>query len=186
MLKHELRKVFRKKRDLLNSDSLFDYSIKISNNVIGLPIWEFSFFHIFLSIKEKREVDTEPLLSVLQGKDKNIIVPKVNGTNGLSHFLLTDNTTLHSNKWNIPEPLEGIEIPEEKMDVVFVPLLAFDLMGNRVGYGKGFYDRFLEKCRPDVVKIGLSFFEPIDTIKDVNENDVPLNYGVTPENVYAF
>jgi 5-formyltetrahydrofolate cyclo-ligase len=55
--------------------------------------------------------------------------------------------------------------------VVFVPLLAFDKKGNRVGYGKGFYDAFLSKCKPETIKIGLSFFEAEETIDDVFEND---------------
>jgi 5-formyltetrahydrofolate cyclo-ligase len=72
------------------------------------------------------------------------------------------------------------------IDVVFVPLLAYDKQGNRVGYGKGFYDKFLSLCKPEVVKIGLSFFEPEDLIDDVFENDVKLDYCVTSERVICF
>ena len=61
----------------------------------------------------------------------------------MTHFLLTDNTKIKKNQYNIPEPINGLEVPTKKIDVVFVPLLAFDKKGNRVGYGKGFYDKFL-------------------------------------------
>jgi 5-formyltetrahydrofolate cyclo-ligase len=55
-----------------------------------------------------------------------------------------------------------------------------------VGYGKGFYDRFLSDCRPHCIKIGLSFFEPEIDIVDVLESDIKLDYCVTPESVFTF
>jgi 5-formyltetrahydrofolate cyclo-ligase len=67
-----------------------------------------------------------------------------------------------------------------------VPLLAYDKHGNRVGYGKGFYDNFLSKCKPETIKIGLSFFPPEDKIDDVSENDVNLDFCVTPEGIISF
>jgi 5-formyltetrahydrofolate cyclo-ligase len=67
-----------------------------------------------------------------------------------------------------------------------VPLLAFDEKGFRVGYGKGFYDRFLKQCKDGGIKIGLSYFNPIDTIEDAGEFDVPLNFCITPQKVYVF
>ena len=70
--------------------------------------------------------------------------------------------------------------------MVFVPLLALDKKGHRVGYGKGFYDAFLKDCKPDVIKIGLSFFEAEDIVDDVFKSDVKLDYCVKPENVYEF
>ena len=72
------------------------------------------------------------------------------------------------------------------LDVVFVPLLIFDLQGQRVGYGKGYYDRFLGQCKKEVIKIGLSFFEPVATIEDLNPYDIPLDYGVTPNGTFTF
>ena len=104
----------------------------------------------------------------------------------LIHYLLTDNTKLKTNKWNVPEPVDGIQIPPNKIEVVFIPLMAYDTKGNRVGYGKGFYDRFLQQCNPDVIKIGLSLFEPEDKIEDVFENDIPLDYCITPNKIYSF
>jgi 5-formyltetrahydrofolate cyclo-ligase len=102
------------------------------------------------------------------------------------HFLLTDNTRIKKNEYNIPEPVDGLEVPATKIDVVFVPLLAFDKKGHRVGYGKGFYDKFLSECKPETIKIGLSFFEPEELISDVFEGDILLNYGVTPNTIYSF
>ncbi len=98
----------------------------------------------------------------------------------MTHFLLTDNTKIKKNEYNIPEPITGLNVPTEMIDVVFVPLLAYDKQGNRVGYGKGFYDKFLSECNPNVIKIGLSFFEPEEKIEDLFENDIQLNFCVLP------
>lgn len=108
------------------------------------------------------------------------------GDSILKHYLLTDSTSLQKNRWNVPEPVDGLEVPLSKIDVVFVPLMAFDRKGNRVGYGKGFYDRFLSQCRAGVKKIGLSLFEAEEAIADVSNNDIALDYCITPDKIYSF
>ena len=70
-------------------------------------------------------------------------------------------------------------------DVMLVPLLAYDNQKNRLGYGKGFYDRFLEKCHSKTIFIGLSLFEPEESIP-IEKTDVPLNFCITPKNIYTF
>jgi 5-formyltetrahydrofolate cyclo-ligase len=99
---------------------------------------------------------------------------------------LTDNTKIKKNSYNVPEPIDGLEVPDVKIDVVFVPLLAFDKQGNRVGYGKGFYDNFLNKCKPETIKIGLSFFSPEEKIEDISANDMKLDFCVTPDEIFSF
>lgn len=187
MLKHELRKKYKNLRAEISPTKASDLSLALANSSLQIPIWDFFYYHIFLSIEDKNEVDTLPLITLLQGKDKHVVVPKVVGSNSLENYLLTDNTAFKESAWGVPEPVDGIEIPENKIDVVFVPLLAFDEMGNRVGYGKGFYDGFLNKCRKETLKIGLSFFgaEP-KLITDVHKNDVKLDYCITPEKIYTF
>ena len=187
MTKQQLRKKYKDLRKTITQDQLEDLSIAIANNVLQLPIWEHSFYHTFLTIEEQKEVNTDYLLNILSGKDKNIVISKSDFTTlEMTHYLLTDNTRIKKNRWNIPEPIDGIEIATEKIDVVFVPLLAFDVKGNRVGYGKGFYDRFLANCRPETITVGLSFFEAENTIEAISKNDIPLDYCVTPEKVYEF
>ena len=185
MLKSDLRLSYTKLRDKLPKKELLDSSLAIANKLLELPIWEFEYYHLFLSISEKKEIDTSIVLSILQGRDKNVILPKIQDER-LVHYLLTDSTVLKKNKWNVPEPIDGIAIESLKIDVVFVPLLAFDLHGNRVGYGKGFYDKFLSECKPETLKIGLSFFEIEDAIEGVIESDVKLDYCVTPKTIYTF
>ena len=186
MQKNELRKAYIDKRNNLSLKALHSYSLKITNNILQMKIWSFLYYHVFLSITENNEVDTSYILTLLQGKDKNIIIPKTSTNNQLENYLLTDTTLFKKNKWNIPEPVDGILINENQIDVVFIPLLAFDKQGNRVGYGKGFYDTFLNKCKPNVVKVGLSFFSPEEKIEDIATHDIPLDYCVTPDKVYEF
>ncbi len=139
MTKSELRKNYKQLRSQLSETEIDDLSIQIANNILKLDIWNHSFYHTFLTIEEQKEVNTDYLLSILSGKDKNIVVSKSDFATGLmTHFLLTDSSTLKKNVINIPEPLDGIEIDNSKIDVVFIPLLAFDKHGNRVGYGQGF------------------------------------------------
>ncbi|MDO6595647.1 5-formyltetrahydrofolate cyclo-ligase [Oceanihabitans sp. 2_MG-2023] len=187
MTKAELRIAYLLKRKELTETQLDDFSLQIANQLLQLDIWNFSFYHIFLSITEQHEVNTDYILNILSGKDKNIVLSKSDFKTGLlNNFLLTDNTTIKKNKYNIPEPVDGIPIPAENIELVFVPLLAFDTNGNRVGYGKGFYDKFLASCKPETIKIGLSFFEAENKIKDVFESDIALDYCITPEQVYRF
>ncbi|PWK20372.1 5-formyltetrahydrofolate cyclo-ligase [Xanthomarina spongicola] len=187
MTKAELRKNYKQKRKELSLEIIEDLSLQIANRLLTLPVWDFSFYHLFLSIEEQKEINTDFILNILSGKDKNIVISKSDFSTGkMTHFLLTDNTIIKKNNYNIPEPVDGIEIPCQKIDVVFVPLLAFDIQGHRVGYGKGFYDRFLAECKPETIKIGLSFFEAETIIEDVFESDMALDYCVTPKQVYRF
>jgi len=186
MTKSQIRKKHRALRQELSINDIEDKSLAIANLLLQLDIWNYAFYHIFLPIEEQKEINTEYILNILAGKDKNIVISKSNFEDyTMSHFLLTDNTSLKKNEYNIPEPIDGISILPQQIDVVFVPLLAFDTSGNRVGYGKGFYDRFLAECRPETLKIGLSFFEAKEEI-GVSENDVRLDYCVTPQKDYRF
>lgn len=186
MLKSELRLNFANLRKQLSSEEVISSSIRIGKFLPDLPIWDLHCYHIFLSILENKEVDTSTILELLRTKQKEIVVPKVEDSARLEHYLLEDDMQLVKNHWGIPEPISGTRIPVEQIDLVFVPLLAFDLKGNRVGYGKGYYDRFLESCRDDVIKIGLSLFEAVEEISDAGPEDIPLNYCITPLKVYVF
>jgi 5-formyltetrahydrofolate cyclo-ligase len=187
MLKSELRKKYKTLRNELSKEDIDDLSTAIANKLLKLDIWDASFYHIFLSIEEQKEVNTDYILNILSGKDKHIVLSQSDfETTIMTHYLLTDITVIKKNSYNIPEPVDGIEITNNKIEVVFIPLLAFDKKGHRVGYGKGFYDKFLKECKPDTIKIGLSFFEAEDAVDDVFKGDVTLDYCVTPERVYGF
>ena len=185
--KKELRLHYKNLRAALSIDEIEEKSLAIANEILQLPIWDKTYYHVFLPIEEQKEVNTEFILHLLSGKDKEIVISKSDfGSRKMSHFLLTDNTKIKKNEYNIPEPVNGLPVPSETIEVVFVPLLAFDIFGNRIGYGKGFYDKFLAECKPETIKIGLSFFEAVKLIDDIFESDVKLDYCVTPGLVYKF
>jgi len=185
--KKELRIKYKALRQQLSQNEIEDKSLLIANKLLELPIWDKKYYHLFLTLVEQKEVHTDFILNILGGKDKEVVVSRSDfETMTMVHYLLTDGTRLVKSAYGIPEPVEGIEVPSKKIDVVFVPLLAFDKQGQRVGYGKGFYDRFLNECREDVISVGLSFFEAESEPIEANETDVPLGYCVTPERVYSF
>ncbi len=185
MNKRELRIKYKALRNNFEHSEVEEMSLEIANQVLKLPVWNKNYFHIYLPITDHKEVNTEYILHVLSGKDKNCIVSKSEfKTLEMTHYLLTDSTKIKKNEFNIPEPIDGIEVPVSKIEVVFVPLLAYDKDGNRVGFGKGFYDQFLSQCKPDTIKIGLSFFEPENKIEDVYEKDIKIDYCVTPTTIY--
>ena len=184
--KFTLRKKYKKLREDLSEDAIEEMSLQIANQALKLPIWEKSYYHIFLPISDKKEVNTEYLMHILLGKDKSIVVSKADFSTGeMLHFLLQENTLLKKSKYGIPEPVSGIEISPEMIEIVFVPLLAYGQNGHRIGYGKGFYDRFLEKCNPNGIFVGLSFFEPEPEIF-FEANDVPLDFCVTSKGIFDF
>ena len=194
MDKKVLRSKYKVLRQSLTQEEIEDKSLAIANQLLrmdtvssGRLVWDKLYYHLFLTIEEQKEINTEYILQILAGKDKEIVISKCEfATLGMTHFLLTDNTKIKKNSYNVPEPVDGLEVPDAKIDVVFVPLLAYDQQGNRVGYGKGFYDNFLSKCKPETIKIGLSFFPPEEKIEDVSESDVKLDYCVTPEGIIEF
>ena len=194
MDKKVLRSKYKVLRQSLTQEEIEDKSLAIANQLLRMDtvpslrlVWDKLYYHLFLTIEEQKEINTEYILQILAGKDKEIVISKCEfATLGMTHFLLTDNTKIKKNSYNVPEPVDGLEVPDAKIDVVFVPLLAYDKQGNRVGYGKGFYDNFLSKCKPETIKIGLSFFPPEEKIEDVSESDVKLDFCVTPEGIFEF
>jgi 5-formyltetrahydrofolate cyclo-ligase len=194
MDKKALRSKYKVLRQSLTEEEIEDKSLAIANQLLRMDavpslrlVWDKLYYHLFLTIEEQKEINTEYILQILAGKDKEIVISKCDFASlGMTPFLLTDNTKIKKNSYNVPEPVDGLEVPDAKIDVVFVPLLAYDKHGNRVGYGKGFYDNFLSKCKPETIKIGLSFFPPEDKIDDVSENDVNLDFCVTPEEIIKF
>tara|TARA_B100000941_G_scaffold224054_1_gene166271 strand:+ start:521 stop:886 length:366 start_codon:yes stop_codon:yes gene_type:complete len=118
-------------------------------------------------------------------KNKKVIVPKILD-NQLIHFEIDLNTEFIINELGIREPVTDVEFDKSLIEIIIVPLLVFDRKGHRVGYGGGYYDRFMSDAPNNVVKIGLSLFEPVDEINNIYENDIKLNFVVTPSKTYSF
>ncbi|HUQ64556.1 MAG TPA: 5-formyltetrahydrofolate cyclo-ligase [Flavitalea sp.] len=189
MVKKEIRSIFIEKRNALTADELKEMTEKIVNNFRTIALQGAQVLLSYYPIPERREFNVilcEQLLS-LENEQLQVAWPKLLPDNITMHAIAKNNDTVFAeNRYNILEPVSNEIILPQLIDVVFVPLLAFDNKGYRVGYGKGFYDRYLPQCAQDVVIIGFSYFEALDAIDDVNEYDVPLNYCITPTRVYEF
>jgi len=185
MNKIEARKKYLDLRKKLDNVQIISKSISISNNLQDLPIWEHNFYHIYLPIKEKNEVDTMPIINILNNKKKKVLIPRSDFNNTtMKSFLLNDNTVLKKSNYGITEPINNEEFLG-RIDVIFIPLVAYDLIGNRVGYGKGFYDKFLRNQNNKILRVGLSFFNPEKRIK-IDEHDENLDFCVTPNRIFSF
>ena len=188
MTKADARRDFLQKRAALPEGEYHQLNFQLYQQFFSLiDLSGVRCLHIFLPIEGKREVDTWPIIDRLRREHEHIrlSIPKVNGSE-LENFYFEGIHQLKKNKWGIMEPEQGVPTPTDKIDMVIVPLLAFDKLGNRVGYGKGFYDRFLVECRFGCKRVGLSLFQPIEKIEDANENDVALSSCVNSERLYNF
>lgn len=186
MNKSALRKEALNKRNALSNQELDLLNNKLLKQFKTLDFSIIKSLHIFLPITIKKEPNTLLLIEWLQENhpEIQIIVPKANfATNVMRNYVFTKNTVLINNAYHIPEPQEGKEFLGTT-DVVIIPLLAFDHKGYRVGYGKGFYDRFLQSMSTQ--KIGLSFFNATEEIIDVHLNDIRLDKCITPDKIYNF
>ncbi|MBS0031931.1 5-formyltetrahydrofolate cyclo-ligase [Chitinophaga sp. 22321] len=187
--KKDIRKHFLEKRLNLDDATSLTLNERLLANCRQLDYGRFRLAHIFLPISEKKEVDTWPLVKWMREQQPQIawVLSRSDMKTGeMTHHLWKTNTILVKNKFGIPEPDQGEIVQPEDIDLVFVPLLAFDRDGQRIGYGKGMYDRFLQQCSPQVRTIGLSLFEPVQKIEDTDPWDIPLQTVVTPDHIYQF
>ena len=189
MTKAEARQVYLQKRKALSDAERDILNLQIYNRFFASGYIDLVHtVHIFLSLERTREPDTWQIVDRIRREMPNIrlVIPRINPAGTLDHFYFEGLHQLTQNSLGILEPSQGIPASVSKIDFVLVPLTAFDENGNRVGYGKGFYDRFLKDCRPDCVKAGLSFFGPTEKFSDMEVHDVPLDLCFTPTEVYRF
>ncbi|QNH64029.1 5-formyltetrahydrofolate cyclo-ligase [Hymenobacter sediminicola] len=190
MLKTDLRRAALARRRALPEEEVTRRSDELRRQLFRhFPVAEWQWLHLFLPIPHHKEPDTWPIVIEIWGEDLpvQLAVPVVQPDGQtLRHYHLTPDTQLLDNKWGIPEPVKAPEVLPTQLDAVLIPLLAFDEQGHRVGYGKGFYDRFLAECRPDTLRIGLSLEPPVPRIVDAWDGDVRLHACITPEKVWRF
>lgn len=188
MNKDELRKHYLAKRISLTEREHRALNEKIVERFFhDVELSSIKILHLFLPIESKRELNTWPIIERLQKTLPHIqlVLPRVR-ENEMDSILFEGPTQLIKTKWGMVEPKEGKPVNPWDIDLILVPLLAVDKQGHRVGYGKGFYDRFLKSCRPDCIKVGVSFFEPEALIQEKLEADVILNRCITPTKTHQF
>ena len=189
MVKKEIRKLFKQKREALSTKEMLRLDDLLLIQFQHWPLPDIQTLLSYWPIKGKVEINTFLMADYLSFRipGLQIAFPVMDiKEHVLKPIAVTEATEYKENEFAIPEPVVGELLPPEEIDAVFVPLLAFDKKGFRVGYGKGFYDRFLTCCREDILKIGFSYFDPVDSIEDMNEFDVPLNVCITPNKLYEF
>ena len=189
MTKQQLRKQFIAKRQEL---SLVEYDAlnqQLLQQFQQLDLTEVACIHLFLPIRERKEPDTFLIREWLKQHQPHIkvVFPKADfDTHTMQSFADDDALQLAVNAFDIPEPVAGNEVPAAEIDLMIVPLLAFDKQGYRVGYGKGFYDRFMAQCKPGTQFIGLCFFDPVDIIDDIGAYDIRMNACITPVRLFEW
>jgi 5-formyltetrahydrofolate cyclo-ligase len=186
MLKAELRKKYMQKRKALSPDEAFLFSEKILENFLnhfkpktGQKI------HVFIPIEKFNEIRTGIFIDAFLNNNIRVFVTKF-VENNLISVEIDKNTVFETSSWGISEPVSNEDSEELHFDYVITPLLYCDHNGNRIGYGKGFYDAFFLSISAASKKIGVNYFSPDENIDDVWENDIPLDYLVTTTEVVSF
>jgi len=189
MTKEEIRKHYLDKRLGYSDGYIEEASVAICRHFFKrFELTNVRCIHLFLSIAEKKELNTQPILDSLLTTFPTlpIALSKSNfQTNELYLYQYDPMIPMLKNRYGIPEPQGGSKISPQSLDIALVPLLITDLHGHRIGYGKGFYDRFLAECRPGCLKIGLSLEEPIDKLP-AEPFDFPLTHCISPTRIYDF
>jgi 5-formyltetrahydrofolate cyclo-ligase len=190
MLKKQLRKIHLARRRSLSATERREKSLLIKDLFFErFDLSKVRYLHAFLPIEKFMEVDTRPILEKLWRDFPAVetLVPRVNFATGeIESLKFSPETKTARNVWQIDEPTHDETVEAELIDLVLVPLVCFDRRGFRVGYGKGFYDRFLARCRADCRKIGLDFFGPVEEISDADRFDIPLDACITPDRIWNF
>lgn len=182
------RKLYKEKRKRLSEIELQKLSSQICERAFNWLLENDSIqkTHIFLPIKAQMEVDTIPLLKSLWKRGFETYTSMVDvSSDDLLTITLEPNSQFVLDKWGIPLPVEFEEIENPVLDLIFVPLLAYDQKGMRLGFGRGYYDRFFDGLSNNPIKVGLSFFEPEEMLPS-EEHDIPLDFCITPTKVLTF
>ncbi|MCA6078981.1 5-formyltetrahydrofolate cyclo-ligase [Fulvivirga sedimenti] len=180
--KSVLRKVYLEKRIFLSDEEYELRSRLVRENFLRTyPPESFESLHVFLPITEKKEVNTWLIIHEVRKRnpDIQIYVSKSLKNGILHHYLLEEDTRLRVSPWGIPEP-DGYEpITPGHVDIILVPLVISDRSGHRIGYGMGYYDRFLNEVS-STHQVGLTLSPPLDEIKTAEDHDVRLSACIGP------
>lgn len=179
--KQVLREIYLSKRLFLSEQEWALRNQSIIKQVISLiEDKNYRYIHTFLPIHQKREIDTYQFISHYKNKEEvQFVIPKTEKGNLMSHYVYDSQCTVEANKWGIPEPIKGDLADISKIDLVLVPLIIADKLGQRIGYGKGYYDRFLTSI-PQAKKVGVSLLPLLDEILFVEGNDISLDLTIYP------
>jgi len=152
-------------------------SEQIALHVKAHPVWKAA--HVILCyISIGSEVATT---AFIKAEGKSIAVPRCTGLGQMEAVLIDDSSAFYIGKYGILEPVDGQTIEPTKIDLVLAPGLAFDRTGLRLGYGGGYFDRFLAHC--NAFRIGLCFAEQLRTDLSAKPWDIRMHALALPEGV---
>ena len=189
MKKEDARLYFANMRNQLTQVEYENLCLKLFQQFQKIDLSNINCIHLFLTIHNRKEPDTFIIRDWLKTSYPQIklVLPKTDFTDHSMQSYTDDaDLELAINAFGLTEPIAGNEADANEIDLVLLPLLAFDKQGCRVGYGKGFYDRFIATCKPNVQLVGLSFFDPADKIDDLDEFDKKMTACITPTGVIRF
>ena len=187
MTKAEIRQYYLNKRKQLNPKEMDNKQRGLLKYCGLFDLSSYEVVHLFLSIQKQREPNTEPMMENLFSLGKTVVVSQSDfRTKQMTHWAVSPDSLWQTNRYGIPEPTKGTPVPPSAIDLVFVPLLGYDAKGQRVGYGQGFYDRFLSVCAPHTVFVGLSYFPTGPEITDCEPTDIRLHHCIHSEGIVRF
>lgn len=189
--RQQLRKLIRQRRQQLSPEQQQQAANDLVSQALTLPALSYS-QHIALYLANDSELDTFPLIQTLWQQGKQLYLPVLHPfAAGYLLFVRYDkDTLLYPNRFGIPEPLAECHrlLPVDQLDIIFTPLVAFDLKGNRLGMGGGFYDRTLSqlptKSRSKVIGLAHNC-QQVDAVP-TDSWDIPLNKVITPGEYFDF
>lgn len=189
MTKSALRTIYKDKRSALSDTDRMKLDDLVLIQFQRLPMPDIHSLLSYWPIPTHHEVNTLPITDFMQFRMPGLTLAYPRGNYQevtMEALVVNEETEYVVNHHGIMEPQSNEVLAPQHIDMVFVPMLVYDVRGYRVGYGKGFYDRYLKLCKDDVIKVGFSYFEPEPIISDVNDFDIPLNFAITPERIYEF
>lgn len=179
--KNRIRQQMREKKVALQPAERLEKSKMICRYVLDLLRNRET---VLVYAAKELEANTTPLIASLLARNTPVVVPIIVKEDvSLRLSYIRDLSVLVPSTFGVPEPI-GNEIPADSVDIgtIILPMLGFDRKGGRLGYGAGYYDRFLAK-NPQIRKIGIAFSCQEAERVPVDENDVPMNYIITEEGI---
>lgn len=167
-----LRRSMMQKRLKLTDFEYKEFSNQIFNKVIGDEHFK-SAHHLGLYVSFQNEVDTHRLIAYCFQIGKKVSVPRVTG-DSMEFYEITSFDDLSTGTFGVLEPNRARHTDKNQLSVIYVPLLAYDKNNHRIGYGKGYYDRYLADFKNQTIGLAFSIQE-VDLIA-TNPFDFPLNF----------
>ena len=195
MQKPALRQIYKQKRSRLSAAEITEMENRMLHHFMQHQWPPVKELFTYIPITGKNEPDPFPFTRYIQscsfmqtGAACRISAPVISNkeTNDMQAVYIDETTNYQPGIFGTTEPDSHIVVPPQQIDMILVPLLAFDVSGNRIGYGKGYYDRFMARCRSNTIRAGLSFFPPEPAIESTPGFDVPLTHCITPAQIYVF